>query len=77
MNKDENFSYILQIDSLKEDLVKLARLNDKFLSDKKMYFEEARRYEKEIEEIIVTYTKIAENKCKTSNELDQSVMELR
>lgn len=33
--------------------------------------------EKEIEEIIVTYTKIAEGKCQNQAELDQSVMELR
>jgi hypothetical protein len=42
-----------------------------------MCFEENRKLEKEIEEIIVTYTKIVEDKCKNQNELDQSVMELR
>ena len=77
LNNNDNFNYILEIDSLREDLSKLGSLNDKYLRDKKMYYEEARRYEKEVEEIIRTYTKIAEEKYRNVNELDQSVLELR
>lgn len=46
LNKNENINYVLEIDSLREDLFKLGMVNDKYLRDKKMYFEEARRYEK-------------------------------
>lgn len=77
MSSDDVFDYVLEIESLRADLIKLARLNDKFQSDKRMCFEENRKLEKEIEEIIVTYTKIAEGKCRNQEELDQSVMELR
>lgn len=77
LSGNENFNYILEIESLRADLIKLARLNDKYYADKRMYYEEARKLEKEIEEIIVTYTKIAEGKCKDQTELDQTVMELR
>lgn len=76
LNKDDNFNYMMEIESLRNDLVKLGRINDKYLADKRMYYNEARRYEKEIEEIIITYTKIADNKFKSVGELDQSVMEL-
>ena len=43
-NDTANFNYIMEIDGLKMDLFKLNKLNEKYLNDKKMYYEEARRY---------------------------------
>lgn len=45
-NDTGSFNYIMEIDSLKMDLYKLNKLNEKYYADKRMYFEEARRYEK-------------------------------
>lgn len=39
LSGNENFNYVLEIESLRADLIKLARLNDKFLADKRMYYE--------------------------------------
>lgn len=47
-NDSGTFDYLLEIDSLKMDLLKLSKLNEKYLLDKKRYFDEARKYEKEI-----------------------------
>ncbi len=43
-NDSANFNYAMEIDSLKMDLYKLNKLNDKYYADKRMYFQEARRY---------------------------------
>lgn len=39
LSGDENFSYVLEIESLRADLIKLARLNDKYIADKRMCYE--------------------------------------
>lgn len=46
LNNNENFNYVLEIESLRADLVKLARLNDKYLNEKRIYYEESRKLEK-------------------------------
>lgn len=43
---NQNFNYVLEIESLRADLIKLARLNDKFIADKRNVYEENRKLEK-------------------------------
>lgn len=43
LSGDENFNYVLEVESLRADLIKLARLNDKFLADKRVCYEENRK----------------------------------
>ena len=47
-NQDANFNTMLQIESLKADIVKLNRLNEKYQLDKRRYYDEARKLEAEI-----------------------------
>lgn len=39
INNNDNFNYVLEIESLRADLIKLARLNDKYLLDKRIYYD--------------------------------------
>jgi hypothetical protein len=38
MNENATFNYMIEIESLKADIQKLTKLNEKYLHDKKMYF---------------------------------------
>lgn len=44
-NQDANFNTMLEIQSLKADIIKLNRLNEKYQMDKRRYYDEARKLE--------------------------------
>ena len=59
---------MLQISYLKEEIIRSAEVNTEMSKEKEFYGGEIRRLEEEMELIIVTYTKIVEEKY--ANQLD-------
>lgn len=57
---------MFEIESLRVDLARVLQNNEKIEADKNRYKREVARLEKEIEEIIMTYTKIVEDKCRNT-----------
>ena len=45
----------------------MYEINRQFNRDKNLYQDEVKRLEKDIEEVVDSYTKIVENKCRNQN----------
>lgn len=74
-HEEENFNFLLEIESLKDDLKKLGLINQRNVAEKRTYFEESKRLEQEIEQIIVSYTTLIEGKFRTKKEFEQSFID--
>lgn len=69
MEIDEtNIHAVLQVESLKGDLLRLFNISKKQQEEKHMYYEETCRLEQEIEDIISSYTKLIEGKFKNKEQ---------
>lgn len=62
----------MEIASLKTDMVRLLEINRQQVRDKEFYGAEIGRLEEEMETIIMTYTKIIEDRCKNQQDFDKS-----
>ena len=72
---DSNINFMMEIESLRKDLVKLSNLNKKAQEEKRVYLEETLKLEREIEDIISSYTKLIEGKFRTREEFETSFVE--
>ena len=63
-----NINYLMEIESLRKDLLKFNNINKKTNEEKRIYMEETIKLEREIEDIISSYTKLIEGKFKTREE---------
>lgn len=62
----------MEIESLKMDMVRLLDINQACARDKHFYGDEVKRLEEELETIIMTYTKIIEERCRDQQDFDKS-----
>lgn len=72
---NSNLNYVLQIESLKADLLRLFNITKHQQEEKQTYYEETCKLEHEIQEIISSYTKLIEGKFKNREQFEESFIE--
>jgi hypothetical protein len=70
-----NINYMMEIESLRKDLLRMSNIIGRSQEEKKVYMNETLKLEKEIEDIISSYTKLIEGKFKTKEEFEESFIE--